>query len=197
MFQCRFCVAPADSVRRFPTGSAHCGHRCSSAGSQHLCQPGHRIREIAQDGLGEQISAAHPLSPSTVCSFENLSVNLTNELARQRNRDAAERTLMAWIRTCLSLISFGFGLDKIVGAIDRATGSSGPRAGVIAVALAFVFTGILSMAVATVEHLRELRRLRRDDFVYVETPRLAAATATLITLIGVMAMAILITGLVR
>jgi putative membrane protein len=124
-------------------------------------------------------------------------VNLTNELARQRNRDAAERTLMAWIRTCLSLISFGFGLDKIVAAIDRATGSAGPRSGVIAVALAFVFTGILSMAVATVEHLRELKRLRRDDFVYVETPRLAAATATLITLIGVMAMGILITGLVR
>jgi putative membrane protein len=122
-------------------------------------------------------------------------VNLTNELARQRNRDAAERTLMAWIRTCLSLISFGFGLDKIVAAIDRATGSAGPRSGVIAVALAFVFTGILSMAVATIEHLRELKRLRRDDFVYVETPRLAAATATLITLIGVMAMAILLTGL--
>ena len=45
-------------------------------------------------------------------------MNLTDNLARQRNRDAAERTLMAWIRTCLSLISFGFGLDKIVAAIS-------------------------------------------------------------------------------
>lgn len=122
-------------------------------------------------------------------------MNLTNELARQRNRDAAERTLMAWIRTCLSLISFGFGLDKIVGAIDRATGTSGPRSGVIAVAVAFVLTGILAMAAATVQHLRELRRLRRDEFVYVESPRLAAATATLIALIGVMAMGILLVGL--
>jgi putative membrane protein len=122
-------------------------------------------------------------------------MNLTNELARQRNRDAAERTLMAWIRTCLSLISFGFGLDKIVGAIDRATGTSGPRPGVIAVAVAFVLTGILAMAAATVQHLRELRRLRRDEFVYVESPRLAAATATLIALIGVMAMGILLVGL--
>jgi putative membrane protein len=124
-------------------------------------------------------------------------MNLTNELARQRNRDAAERTLMAWIRTCLSLISFGFGLDKIVGAIDRATGTSGPRPGVIAVAVAFVLTGILAMAAATVQHLRELRRLRRDEFVYVESPRLAAATATLIALIGVMAMGILLVGLVN
>jgi putative membrane protein len=124
-------------------------------------------------------------------------MNLTNELARQRNRDAAERTLMAWIRTCLSLISFGFGLDKIVGAIDSATGTSGPRPGVIAVAVAFVLTGILAMAAATVQHLRELRRLRRDEFVYVESPRLAAATATLIALIGVMAMGILLVGLVN
>jgi putative membrane protein len=121
-------------------------------------------------------------------------VNLTNELARQRNRDAAERTLMAWIRTCLSLISFGFGLDKIVAAIDRATGDQGPRPGVISVALAFVFTGILSMAAATVQHLRELKRLRRDEFVYLESPRIAAATAIVITLIGLMAMGVLLSG---
>ena len=121
-------------------------------------------------------------------------MNLTNELARQRNRDAAERTLMAWIRTCLSLISFGFGLDKIVAAIDRASGDQGPRPGVISVALAFVFTGILAMAAATVQHVRELRRLRRNDFVYLESPRIAAATAILITLIGLMAMGVLLSG---
>ncbi|QVL53796.1 MAG: DUF202 domain-containing protein [Cyanobium sp. M30B3] len=121
-------------------------------------------------------------------------MNLTNELARQRNRDAAERTLMAWIRTCLSLISFGFGLDKIVAAIDRATGDPGPRPGVIAVALSFVFTGILAMAAATVQHTRELKRLSRADYVYAESTRIAAATATLITLIGLMAMGILLSN---
>jgi putative membrane protein len=119
-------------------------------------------------------------------------VNLTNELARQRNRDAAERTLMAWIRTCLSLISFG--LDKIVAAIDQATGDPGPRPGVIVVALSFVFTGILAMTAAIVQHNRELRRLSRADYVYVESPRIAAATATLIALIGLLAMGILLSN---
>ena len=123
-------------------------------------------------------------------------MNITNELAKERNRAAEERTLMAWIRTCLSLISFGFGLDKIVAAIDRATGDPGPRPGVIAVALSFVFTGILAMAAAIVQHNRELRRLSRQDYVYVETPRIAAATATVITLIGILAMAILLSNLV-
>ena len=121
-------------------------------------------------------------------------MNLTNELARRRNRDAAERTLMAWIRTRLSLISFGFGLDKIVAAIDRVGGSNGPRPGVVAVALGFILTGILALAVATQQHLAELRRLSRDDYVYVGVPRLAAATAILIALIGVMAMIVLVLG---
>jgi len=120
-------------------------------------------------------------------------MNLTNELAKQRNRDAAERTLMAWIRTCLSLISFGFGLDKIIAAIDRAT--AGDRVpverGVQLVAAAFMITGVLSMAGATVQYRRELRRLQHDDYVYRDKPQLAAATAVLITLIGVVALVLI------
>lgn len=120
-------------------------------------------------------------------------MNLTNELAKQRNRDAAERTLMAWIRTCLSLISFGFGLDKIIAAIDRATAGDGVRVerGVQLVAAAFMITGVLSMAGATLQYRRELRRLQHDDYVYRSKPQLAAATAVLISLIGVVALVLI------
>ncbi len=123
-------------------------------------------------------------------------MNLTNELAKQRNRDAAERTLMAWIRTCLSLISFGFGLDKIIAAIDRALtgGELQAQRGVQLVAAAFVVTGVLAMVGATVQYRRELRRLQHDDYVYRDKPQLAAATAVLITLIGVTALALVAFG---
>ena len=40
--------------------------------------------------------------------------NTTTELAKTRNRAAAERTTLAWIRTALALISFGFGLDQVI-----------------------------------------------------------------------------------
>ena len=123
-------------------------------------------------------------------------MNLTNELAKQRNRDAAERTLMAWIRTCLSLISFGFGLDKIIAAIDRVAASGDVQAqrGVQLVAAGFVITGIVAMVGATVQYRRELRRLYQNDYVYRDKPQLAAATAVLITLIGVVALLLVAFG---
>ena len=121
-------------------------------------------------------------------------MNLTNELARQRNRNAAERTLMAWIRTCLSLISFGFGLDKIINALGRDTDNRLTRLGVTPIAMTFVLTGIVAMIAATLQHRRELKRLARDEYVYQEQPRLAAATATMVSLIGVMALVFLVLG---
>ena len=124
-----------------------------------------------------------------------MTVNLTNELAKQRNRDAAERTLMAWIRTCLSLISFGFGLDKIVSAIRTQDGVVGHAGlGVRLVSMAFVLTGMAAMAAATLQHRRDLRRINSDAFLYREQRSIATATAVSLTLIGAVALAMLAYG---
>ena len=122
--------------------------------------------------------------------------NLNNELAKERNRAAAERTMMAWIRTCLSLISFGFGLDKIIGAINRTRFEGSGHAGmsVRLVAMGFVLTGILAMAAATRQHLHTLKLIRRDDFVYVDQRSITVWTAIALTIIGIAAFALLITG---
>ncbi|MCX5932206.1 MAG: DUF202 domain-containing protein [Cyanobacteria bacterium] len=122
--------------------------------------------------------------------------NLTNELAKERNREAAERTMMAWIRTCLSLISFGFGLDKVIGAINRSRfdGSAHASLSVRLVAIGFVLIGILSMAAATRQHLRTLKLIRRDDFVYIDQRSITVFTAIALTIIGIVAFALLVTG---
>jgi putative membrane protein len=122
-------------------------------------------------------------------------MSMTDELAKQRNRDAAERTLMAWIRTCLSLISFGFGLDKIVAAI-RSRGGVRMHAewGVRLIAIAFILTGVIAMVAATRQHGRNLRRLLRDNFTYTQEPSIAIATAVMISLIGAAALGLLVLG---
>ncbi|MFM1798450.1 MAG: hypothetical protein RLZZ117_728 [Cyanobacteriota bacterium] len=123
-------------------------------------------------------------------------MNVTNELAKERNREAAERTLMAWIRTSLSLISFGFGVDKIVGAINRSRWGASARAdlSVRLMAIAFILTGIGALAAATVQHKRILRRLRHDDFSYHEHTSLGIATAVALMAIGSLCLVILIRG---
>lgn len=122
-------------------------------------------------------------------------MNLTNELAKERNREAAERTLMAWIRTCLSLISFGFGLDKIIAAINnRGRGGGHAEMSVRLVALGFVVTGVVALALATLQHRRVLRLIRSDEFQYRGMSSIATGTAVMITLIGVLAMVILVLG---
>jgi putative membrane protein len=124
------------------------------------------------------------------------AMGITEELAKERNRAAAERTLMAWIRTSLSLISFGFGLDKIIGAIRASAvgGHAHAQLSVRLVAVAFVLTGILALVAATLQHRRVLRRLRRSDYTYSEEPSIAQATAVLLTLIGLITLALLVAG---
>lgn len=45
---------------------------------------------------------------------------INDSLTRERNREAADRTLLAWIRTTLTLIGFGFGAGKFTQYMESA-----------------------------------------------------------------------------
>lgn len=115
--------------------------------------------------------------------------NLTNELAKERNRAAAERTLMAWIRTSLSLISFGFGIDQIVAAIEQSRGTNEAYPFRISrmVGLLFIALGIVALLLASIEHRRELRLIQRDDYLYASRRSLGLMVSVALILIGLFA----------
>ncbi|MBV8884805.1 MAG: DUF202 domain-containing protein [Chroococcidiopsidaceae cyanobacterium CP_BM_RX_35] len=113
--------------------------------------------------------------------------NTQAELAKERNRAAAERTLMAWIRTSLSLISFGFGIDSIVSAIRsfQATENINPVRFSRIFGLAFIALGVYAMIVAAIEHRRELRQIQRNaDYFYDPRRSLGFTVAFALIAIG-------------
>ncbi|WP_019501458.1 YidH family protein [Pseudanabaena sp. PCC 6802] len=118
-------------------------------------------------------------------SSENQPYNLNNELAKERTRAAADRTLMAWIRTSLSLIGFGFGIPTIVRTIEstRIGEHIDPHRFSTIVGLSFISVGIYGIAAALKEHHRMIKRLRQDRYTY-ESSNTAEIVAISLLLIG-------------
>ena len=108
--------------------------------------------------------------PSKALSTNELASDRT-ELAKYRSRAAADRTLMAWIRTSLSLIGFGFGIPTIVRTIENTQAGHhiDPFRFSVIVGLAFIGTGMLGMAFGLKEHRRLLQQIQRDRYTYEES----------------------------
>ena len=109
----------------------------------------------------------------------------SEELAIERTRLAHERTMMAWIRTSASMITFGFGIYKFFDYFRKeqpiTQGFITPRR----FAIFLIGTGLFVLAGAAVQNWAELKRLRKAGHV----PRsLAGAVAALMSFIGILAL---------
>lgn len=112
--------------------------------------------------------------------------NSTNELAKERNRAAAERTLNAWTGVCLSLIGFGVAFDRVVISLgQRAAAMTERRAALVG--LGFVGVGLVLLGFALVQHRLAIASIERHDYVLSSVHtlnRLAVATIVLAGLAG-------------
>jgi putative membrane protein len=110
-------------------------------------------------------------------------MNVSNELAKERTREAADRTLMAWIRTCLSLIGFR---DILVEAVGLRRGPEHIQSTLI-FGMSFISLGIFGLLAAVVQHWRILQHIKFENFQYTGFRPLVMITAILLLFIGLFA----------
>lgn len=125
--------------------------------------------------------------------------NAGTELAKERNRAAEERTLMAWIRTALSLIGFGFGIERIVTVIEQSLGGTvNPVRLSRILGLSFIALGTFAMLYAAIDHRQQLQRIQRNDLIYLSRHSPSLVVAYVLALLGTVAfVGILISPLLR
>jgi putative membrane protein len=108
------------------------------------------------------------------------------QLAYERTYLAHQNTQMAWIRTALALISFGFTIAKVFEMLRNKSGGAGPQITPRQVGILMISIGLIALVLSTMQHLYAMRRLRG---ACPDLPRsLSWITAALIALLGLMAL---------
>ncbi len=97
------------------------------------------------------------------------TINFTNELAKERNRAVAERTLTSWIQNCLSLIAFGIAFDRIFSALNQVFPENSIAINARwthVIGLSAIALGTFLLTIAIFIYLIEVKSLEREDYLY-------------------------------
>jgi putative membrane protein len=124
----------------------------------------------------------------------NNQTSVVNELARERNREAADRTLLAWIRTSLAMISLGFAIER-VGQVafvmdGRLANFSPLKTRVFGSAL--IVLGITATLVGMWEHRHVLAAIKNADYRYADRPAVARWMGIGLVCVGLAALAVIL-----
>ena len=119
------------------------------------------------------------------------NVSESTLLAVDRTRLAHERTLMAWVRTATSMISFGFTIAKLVPNRDN-----GRESGILdthTFASIMIGVALVALTFAVIQHRREMRTLRAHYPDHVPYSN-AMLVASLVAGFGILAFVAVLVG---
>ena len=121
-----------------------------------------------------------------------IDLDTGTKLAVERTWLAHERTILAWVRTAASLISFGFTIYKFFelelrGRADQTYPLIGPRE----FAMILIAIGIGSLVISFIEH-RQSTRLFRDRYDDIMPKSIAGLVAGIVGGLGVLAMVLVV-----
>ena len=112
-------------------------------------------------------------------------------LAVDRTRLAHERTLMAWVRTATSMISFGFTIAKLVP--NRDNGRESWILDTHTFASIMIGVALVALTFAAIQHRREMRTLRAQYGDRVPYSN-AMLVASLVAAFGILAFVAVLVG---
>ncbi len=82
-------------------------------------------------------------------------------LALVRTSYSSERSLMSWIRTSVSLYTFGFSISKFLDYLEMREAGVEFSAGLRRLGFVLICMGIVALLLAGAEHLKRIRTMRR------------------------------------
>ena len=127
----------------------------------------------------------------TITVGENPTAGTTSAAHEfERMRNSYEQTMMSWIRTATSLITFGFSIYKFFQLETPVRAPQGHLIGPREFALILVSIGVISLPLATLEYRQSIRALGAE---YSKSTRsLSVVVAGLISLLGILALVAMI-----
>jgi len=113
-------------------------------------------------------------------------------IKRYSDHAANERTFLAWVRTAVAVMAFGFVIERFdlflqVAAPQLALKSAAPHGQMFAnlAGLAFIAIGVMMIALAGIRFVKTAKGIESDDAVPSPGERLDLALAVLLGLLGV------------
>lgn len=92
----------------------------------------------------------------------DVPLDASTRLAVERTRLANERTLMAWIRTCTSLIAFGFTIYTFFQYLNTNDRLDRAVVGPWVVGVLMIATGLTGLMLAWIQHRQAMKALKAE-----------------------------------
>ena len=112
-------------------------------------------------------------------------------IKRYTDHAANERTFLAWVRTAIAVMAFGFVIERFdlflqVAAPQLALRQAAPHSQMIAnlAGLAFIGIGVVMIVIASVRFVKTAKAIETEDAVPSPGERFDVALAILIGLLG-------------
>jgi uncharacterized membrane protein YidH (DUF202 family) len=121
------------------------------------------------------------------------SKDLGTELAKERTSAAYDRTLMAWVRTALSLIGFGIGIFEFT---EKTGGQTVFKSSKL-IGLSLVLLGIVAAFMAIQENKVNHKRLSQPDITYKGESKLSTIVGYSLIVIGIAAIIHIIVKIIQ